>query len=83
MITIPLVRGFRPGSVFAYREGRAVGVETFLGDASRLAAELPERQHVLNLCVEALPRNETGKLPQPALGRIAPGFAPPMEHGRL
>ena len=52
MITIPLVRGYRAGSVFAWREGQAVGVETFLGDATRLAAELPDRRHVLNLCVD-------------------------------
>ncbi|MGH8661615.1 MAG: AMP-binding protein, partial [Burkholderiales bacterium] len=50
MITIPLVRGYGPGSVFGYREGQAVGIEAFLRDAGRLAAELPERRHVLNLC---------------------------------
>jgi acyl-coenzyme A synthetase/AMP-(fatty) acid ligase len=52
MITIPLVRGYRAGSVFAYREGQAIGVETFLGDARRVAAALPDRQHVLNLCAD-------------------------------
>jgi acyl-coenzyme A synthetase/AMP-(fatty) acid ligase len=35
--------------VFAYREGQAIGVGEFLRDAARLAAELPERRHVLNL----------------------------------
>jgi acyl-coenzyme A synthetase/AMP-(fatty) acid ligase len=52
MITIPLVRGYRAGSVFAYREGLAVGVETFLSDARGVAAALPDRQHVLNLCAD-------------------------------
>jgi len=32
MITIPLVHGYGPRSVFAYREGRAVGIEEFLRD---------------------------------------------------
>ncbi|HSB48064.1 MAG TPA: AMP-binding protein [Burkholderiales bacterium] len=50
MITIPLVRGFSPGAVFAYGEGQAVGVEAFLRDARELAARLPERRHVLNVC---------------------------------
>ena len=52
MITIPLVRGYRAGSVFAYREGQAIGIETFLSDARRVAAALPDRQHVLNLCAD-------------------------------
>ena len=52
MITIPLVRGYRAGSVFAYREGQAVGVEAFLSDARRIASALPDRQHVLNLCAD-------------------------------
>ena len=30
--TLPLIRGFSRGSPFAYRNGRAVAVETFLGD---------------------------------------------------
>ena len=52
MITIPLVRGYRAGSVFAYREGRPIGVEVFLRDARQVAAVLPERGHVLNLCAD-------------------------------
>jgi len=52
MITIPLVRGFGPRSVFAYREGRAVGIEEFLRDVWQLAAELPERRHVFNRCAD-------------------------------
>jgi len=41
VITIPLVRGYGPGTVFAYREGRAIGIEEFLRDAGELAAVLP------------------------------------------
>jgi acyl-coenzyme A synthetase/AMP-(fatty) acid ligase len=52
MITIPLVRGFGPRSVFAYRERRVVRIEEFLRDVSQLAAELPERRHVFNLCAD-------------------------------
>jgi len=51
-ITIPLVRGFSPGAMFAYREGQAVGVEAFLRDARALAALLPDRQHVLNVSTD-------------------------------
>jgi acyl-coenzyme A synthetase/AMP-(fatty) acid ligase len=52
MITIPLVRGFGPGAVFAYGEGAAVGIEAFLRDVRALAASLPERGHVLNVCAD-------------------------------
>jgi acyl-coenzyme A synthetase/AMP-(fatty) acid ligase len=52
MNTIPLVRGHSARAVFAYREGRAVGIEEFLRDVWRLAAELPERRHVFNLCTD-------------------------------
>jgi acyl-coenzyme A synthetase/AMP-(fatty) acid ligase len=47
---IPLVRDFGPQSAFAWSEGRAITVEAFVRDATRLAARLPERRHVLNLC---------------------------------
>ena len=50
--TLPLVRGFPPGAAFAYRNGRAVAVETFLGDVARLAASLPDRRYLLNLCAD-------------------------------
>jgi acyl-coenzyme A synthetase/AMP-(fatty) acid ligase len=52
MITIPLVHGYGPRSVFAYREGRAVGIEEFLRDVWQLAAELPERRYVFNRCAD-------------------------------
>jgi len=49
---LPLVRGFAPGATFAYRDRRAVPVETFLSDVAQLARALPERRHVLNLCTD-------------------------------
>jgi len=52
MATIPLVHGYDRHSVFAYRAGRPVGIDEFLSDTNRLAARLPQRRHVLNLCVD-------------------------------
>ncbi|MGH8635326.1 MAG: AMP-binding protein, partial [Burkholderiales bacterium] len=52
MVTPPLIRGFAPGGVIAWREGRAVGVGEFLRDVAQLAARLPDRRHVLNLCAD-------------------------------
>ncbi len=52
MVTLPLIRGFKPGGVFAWRDGRTIGVEEFLCDVVRLAARLPGRRHVLNLCAD-------------------------------
>jgi len=49
---IPLVHGYDHRSVFAYRAGRPVGIDEFLRDTHRLAARLPQRRHVLNLCVD-------------------------------
>jgi acyl-coenzyme A synthetase/AMP-(fatty) acid ligase len=69
MITIPLVRGFSPGAAFAYREGQAVGVEAFLRDAQALAALLPDRRHVLNVCADRY--------------RFAVGFAGALLRGQV
>jgi acyl-coenzyme A synthetase/AMP-(fatty) acid ligase len=52
MATLPLIRGFEAGGVLAWRDGRAVRVGEFLRDAARLAARLPARRHVLNLCAD-------------------------------
>ena len=49
---IPLVHGYDHRSVFAYRSGRPVGIDEFLRDTNRLAARLPQRRHVLNLCAD-------------------------------
>jgi hypothetical protein len=50
MASLPLVRGFGAGAAFAYREGKRIGIEQFLGDAANLAASLPDRPYLLNLC---------------------------------
>jgi acyl-coenzyme A synthetase/AMP-(fatty) acid ligase len=50
MTRVPLVSGYEAGSTFAWRDGRRVSIEEFLGDAAALAASLPDRSHVLNLC---------------------------------
>jgi len=73
MASIPLIRGFRAGAAFAYRDGLAISVEAFLRDAGHLADRLPERRHVLNLCDDryrfavgfaaALLRGQTSLLP--------------------
>ena len=52
MVSMPLVRGFGAGAAFAYRSGRQLSVERFLSDVSRLAASLPDRQFLLNLCAD-------------------------------
>jgi len=49
---IPLVHGYDHRSVFAYRSGRPVGIDEFLHDTNRLAARLPQRRHMLNLCAD-------------------------------
>ena len=69
MITIPLVRGFGPAAVLAYRNGRAIGIEQFLRDTARLASLLPDRRHVLNLCADRY--------------RFAVGFAAALLRGQV
>src|SRR3954471_21419272 len=50
MTGVPLLRGHRLDSIFAWRAGQPVNVETFLNDVAALAELLPERGHVINLC---------------------------------
>ena len=50
MVSAPLVRGFGAGAAFAYRKGVRLSVERFLADAARLAAAIPDRRYLLNLC---------------------------------
>src|SRR5687768_10562400 len=50
MIDIPLIRDCSADAVFAYRDGPPTGVDEFLRDVAQLAALLPERQYILNLC---------------------------------
>jgi acyl-coenzyme A synthetase/AMP-(fatty) acid ligase len=69
MANAPVVRGYDAGSAFAWREGRRVGVERFLGDVARTAASLPERSYLLNLCTDRY--------------RFAVGFAAALVRGQV
>ncbi len=50
MIEYPLLQAFSRGANFAWRGGASITVETFLNDVAALAALLPPRRHVVNLC---------------------------------
>jgi acyl-coenzyme A synthetase/AMP-(fatty) acid ligase len=52
MADLPLIDGFDPDGVFAYREDRPIRAGEFLGDVRRLADSLPDRRFVLNLCTD-------------------------------
>jgi len=52
MIALPLIAGFADGAAFAYRGGVAISPAQYLRDVQRLAALLPDRRHVLNLCAD-------------------------------
>lgn len=67
--TLPLIRSFARGAPFAYRNGHAVAVETFLGDVAHLADLLPERRYVVNLCTDRY--------------RFAVGFAAALLRGQV
>ena len=69
MPDLPLIRGYGAGSVFAYRDGRAIAIETFLRDTAQLAASLPPRRHVINLCADRY--------------RFAVGFAAAVLRGQV
>jgi acyl-coenzyme A synthetase/AMP-(fatty) acid ligase len=52
MALVPLVRGFGDGAAFAHRRESCISVGQFLSDAARLAAGLPDRRYLLNLCTD-------------------------------
>ncbi len=52
MNDLPLIRDFPAGAAFAYQHGRVIRIEQFLQDVARLAALLPDRLHILNLCAD-------------------------------
>ncbi len=52
MLNIPLIRAYRDDAVFAYRDRRPISVDRFLRDVAQLAALLPERRYILNLCAD-------------------------------
>jgi acyl-coenzyme A synthetase/AMP-(fatty) acid ligase len=72
MADFPLIRGER-GSIFAYRNGRALSAAQYLCDVRRLAERLPAAKYALNACADrysfavalgaALARGQTCLLP--------------------
>ncbi len=52
MADIPLIRAYGDDAVLAYRDRRPISVDRFLRDVAQLAALLPERRYILNLCAD-------------------------------
>lgn len=89
MTSYPLSRHGRSDAVVAYQRGRPIPAATFLRDVTALAALLPQRRHVVNLCQDryrftvglaaALSREQVSLLPPndlPAvLDQLATDFA--------
>lgn len=86
---IALIGHRDPGAIAAWSRGEAVTAGRLLSDVQRIAASLPERGHVLNLCADryrfavallaAACRGQTTLLPPvatPALVRAMRDFAP-------
>lgn len=48
----PLIRHAGPDAIIAYRKRRPIDAGTFLADVAALAEALPERQHIVNFCVD-------------------------------
>lgn len=73
MSAIPLIAHDSHDSVFAYCGGQPVLASRFLHDVAQLARQLPDKQHILNLCTDryrfsvsfsaALLRGQTSLLP--------------------
>ena len=85
----PLLRQPHGDAPVAFAQGRAIGAAEFLRDVAALAALLPRRTHVLNLCIDryrftvglaaALCRKQVSLLPPDdrptTIGAIAADFA--------
>jgi len=52
MPAVPLIAGAEASTPVAWRDGRPIGAAQFLADVAQLAARLPARSHVLNVCVD-------------------------------
>jgi len=52
MTNIPLIRDYGDDAVFAYCNRRTIHVNRFLRDVLQLAALLPHRRYILNLCAD-------------------------------
>jgi len=48
----PLVGHTHPNQIMAWHQGRAISVARFLADVQALAAQLPPRQYLLNMCAD-------------------------------
>lgn len=69
MSGIPLISHNDPAAAFAWCAGRQVPVASFLRDVAQLAASLPGRGHILNLCSDRY--------------RFAVGFAAALVRGQI
>jgi acyl-coenzyme A synthetase/AMP-(fatty) acid ligase len=89
MQTFPLVFHSSPDQTIAWRDGAPVTVRAFLADVRALADELPEGQHVFNVCTDryrftvslcaTLVAGKTSLLPSthtPDMVRALASFAP-------
>ena len=52
MSGLALLRSYQDDAVIAYSDGQRVGVASFLQDVAQLAALLPSRHHMFNLCAD-------------------------------
>jgi len=68
-VSYPITRHAADHSIVAIRGGRAITRETFLRDVAGLAALLPDRRHILNLCTDRY--------------RFAVGFAAALCRGQI
>jgi acyl-coenzyme A synthetase/AMP-(fatty) acid ligase len=69
MSALPLIHHAGNDTVFAYRGGRPIVAGEFLAAAAALAAALPDRGHMVNLCTDRY--------------RFAVGFAAAMMRGQI
>lgn len=52
MVQVAAISHAEAGDAVAYRNGQTLTAARFLADAERVAAQLPQRRHVVNLCVD-------------------------------
>jgi len=72
--TLPLIRHDGPNAVVAFRRDQPITAERFLGDVAALAAMLPSRGPIMNLCSDRY-RFTVGLAA--ALARGKPSLLPP------
>src|SRR5256885_7555025 len=69
MADLPLIRHAGLQATLAWRNGRSISAAQFLGEAAQVAARLPERGTLLNLCSDRY--------------RFAVGFAAALLRGQI